>query len=244
MDTRLRRSLYLLFLLVLAVAVAWSLPYAATAHSLFQSSVPTIFTDTPVPIEAPTDTPEPTATSEFEATATATTDIESTATWTLTASPATSGVPTESGAALATPPAAAVTPIDGIGTPSMVTTPVPVETEIQPTVSMEGAQVTGSERPTPLGYLPAPTLTSPDAAAPSLGSGLLPGSQPPLSAPAEAPPVATAQDTAPGASVPSAARLIDNGIVALSYLWLCCGAFVLVVAVLGIVFLARRKRSK
>jgi hypothetical protein len=36
--------------------------------------------------------------------------------------------------------------------------------------------------------------------------------------------------------------LIDNGIVALSYVWLCCGALALVAVVLFLAWIARRSR--
>jgi hypothetical protein len=44
--------------------------------------------------------------------------------------------------------------------------------------------------------------------------------------------------------VPGPAQLIDNGVVALSYLWLCCGALALAGAALGLVWLARRSKRR
>ncbi len=86
----------------------------------------------------------------------------------------------------------------------------------------------------PSGFLPAPTLTNPD--------GLLPVpsvAQPPLVGPAASPAESTPlPDT--GSGVPGAAELIDNSIVAFSYLWLCCGALLLGLLALVAVWLSRR----
>jgi hypothetical protein len=71
---------------------------------------------------------------------------------------------------------------------------------------------------------------------------LLPGPGQPLVAP-PAPTLAPRQ--APAASTTDAftlARLIDEGVVALSYLWLCCGVLMLAIAALVIVWLARRSK--
>lgn len=88
------------------------------------------------------------------------------------------------------------------------------------------------------GFLPAPTLSAPDSQLPSL----LPGPSRPLVAPpAPTPRPTPATDNA--ANDPSAlARLIDTIIIALSYIWLCCGIFVLIGVTLGLVWLARSKR--
>ena len=68
--------------------------------------------------------------------------------------------------------------------------------------------------------------------APGRLSPLAPGNQPwPGTA---QPPAATSTPTSPEA--PSAAQLIDSGVVALSYLWLCCGALLLAAAALTIVW--------
>jgi hypothetical protein len=72
---------------------------------------------------------------------------------------------------------------------------------------------------------------------------LLPGPGQPLVAP-PAPTLApratpTAANKANEAS--SLARLIDTAIIALSYVWLCCGIFVLIGTTLLLVWLARGK---
>jgi hypothetical protein len=68
---------------------------------------------------------------------------------------------------------------------------------------------------------------------------LLPGPGQPLVAP-PAPTLAPRTTPAAAPETASLAQLIDEAIVALSYLWLCCGILVLVVAALVIVWLARR----
>lgn len=84
-------------------------------------------------------------------------------------------------------------------------------------------------------FLPAPTLTSNDAPLP----GLAAGPQPPLAAPAAPLPQ---RDATPSAAPGGVATLIDGGVVALSYLWLCCGALLLIGAALAAVWLGRRRR--
>jgi len=49
---------------------------------------------------------------------------------------------------------------------------------------------------------------------------------------------AAADDSDPAGSL---ARLIDTAVIAVSYLWLCCGIFVLIGITLGLVWLARDK---
>jgi len=88
------------------------------------------------------------------------------------------------------------------------------------------------------GFLPPPTLNVPTGKL----QPLLPGPGQPLVAPPAptlAPRPAAAASTSDALSL---ARLIDEGIVALSYLWLCCGVLMLVVAALVIVWLARRSK--
>ena len=88
------------------------------------------------------------------------------------------------------------------------------------------------------GFLPPPTLSAPTGKL----QPLLPGPGQPLVAP---PAPTLAPRPAAAASTSDAlllARLIDEGIVALSYIWLCCGVLVLAVAALVIVWLARRSK--
>ena len=87
------------------------------------------------------------------------------------------------------------------------------------------------------GFLPPPTLSAPTGKL----QPLLPGPGQPLVAP-PAPTLAPRPPAAASSDALSLARLIDEGIVALSYLWLCCGVFVLAIAALVIVWLARRSK--
>lgn len=94
--------------------------------------------------------------------------------------------------------------------------------------------------PTVSSFLAPPTLVNPNALVPGRLTPLAPDNRPLVgpAAPAEptptqAPPVA-----------PSAAELIDSGVVALSYLWLCCGALLLIVAGLTVLWLWRRSKRR
>jgi hypothetical protein len=89
------------------------------------------------------------------------------------------------------------------------------------------------------GFLPPPTLSAPGGRPPSL----LPGPGQPLVAP-PAPtlaPRATPAAANKTGEASSLARLIDAAIIALSYVWLCCGIFVLIGTTLLLVWLARGK---
>jgi hypothetical protein len=82
--------------------------------------------------------------------------------------------------------------------------------------------------PTPPGFLPPPTLTSPGT---PVSAGAT--SQPPGELPLRAAPTATpARDESQPQTdlAATVAGLIDQGVLALGYLWLCCG----VVALIGI----------
>ncbi len=94
--------------------------------------------------------------------------------------------------------------------------------------------------PTVSGFLPPPTLVNPNALVPGRLTPLAPENRPlvgpaaaPEPTPTEAPPVA-----------PGAAQLIDSGVVALSYLWLCCGALLLAVVGLAVLWLWRRSKRR
>jgi hypothetical protein len=89
-------------------------------------------------------------------------------------------------------------------------------------------------------FLPPPTLVNPNAVVPGRLTPLAPDNRP-LVGPA-APPEPTPTQIPPQA--PTAADLIDSGVVALSYLWLCCGAFLLVAAGLAILLLWRRSKRR
>jgi hypothetical protein len=94
--------------------------------------------------------------------------------------------------------------------------------------------------PSVSGFLPPPTLVNPSSVAPGRVSPLAPENQPLVGA--AAPPEATSTPTP--AEAPGVAQLIDSGVVALSYLWLCCGALFLVAAALTIVWLSRRSKRR
>ncbi len=89
------------------------------------------------------------------------------------------------------------------------------------------------------GFLPPPTLSAPDGRL----QPLLPGPGQPLVAPPAPTPAQRPTPAAPTktSEALSLARLIDTGIVALSYVWLCCGVFVLIGTTLLLVWLARGK---
>lgn len=130
-----------------------------------------------------------------------------------------------------------------VPTPEGILAETPSPAAPEPTVEVPAPIAT--EPPTepttlPPGFLPAPTLTSPDAVVP-----LPPAAgQPPLVGPAvpvvEPSPVPTSATSA----VPGAAQLIDNAIVALSYVWLCCGVALLALGAAVLVWLARRSARR
>jgi hypothetical protein len=87
-------------------------------------------------------------------------------------------------------------------------------------------------------FLPPPTLVNPNALVPGRLTPLAPENRP-LAGPA-IPPEPTPTAAPPVA--PGAAQLIDSGVVALSYLWLCCGALLLAVVGLAVLWLWRRSK--
>lgn len=94
--------------------------------------------------------------------------------------------------------------------------------------------------PTVSSFLPPPTLVNPNAPVP--GRLTPSGSENrPLVGPA-APPEPTPTQ-APRAA-PGAAELIDSGVVAFSYLWLCCGALLLIITGLAVLWLWRRSKRR
>ena len=217
MHTRRRTTLILIPLLALAAALAWSLPRDVVARSMFQSPA-----NTPVPTatSAPTATPQPSNTPSA----------------TITASP----TATQTHASGTTPvggPSPTLSPTE------TVTATLPTET-IAPTLPV-GSEISPTLTPSPgAGFLPPPTLTSPDELPSGALPSLLPGSQPPLSAPAAPPPEQPAAPANAPSDVPGVAQLIDNGIVALSYVWLCCGVLFLIGATLILVWLVRRSQRR
>ena len=136
-------------------------------------------------------------------------------------------------------------------TPEPVFTPVasptvpPVTPEASPSatfvVEATPTQVVVIEAtPTVSSFLPPPTLVNPNALVPGRLTPLAPENRP-LVGPA-APPEPTPTEAAPVA--PGAAQLIDSGVVALSYLWLCCGALLLAAVGLAVLWLWRRSKRR
>jgi hypothetical protein len=120
-------------------------------------------------------------------------------------------------------------------------TPFVPETLPPPTIAVEltpTLPVVSEATPTVSSFLPPPTLVNPSALIPGRLTPLAP-ENPPLVGPAS-PPESTPTPVPPQA--PGAAELIDSGVVAFSYLWLCCG--VVLVAVAGLVVLWLWRRSK
>jgi hypothetical protein len=142
---------------------------------------------------------------------------------TATDTPVPTFTPDGSSIATVTPPILEVTPTETLVVEVAPTQPAVVE--VTPTLS---------------GFLPPPTLVNPAALAPGRQSPSLTENRP-LVGPA-ALPEATPTQAAP--APPGAAELIDSGVVALSYLWLCCGALLLAAAGLTIVWLSRRSRRQ
>lgn len=120
-------------------------------------------------------------------------------------------------------------------------TPFVPETLPPPTVAVEltpTLPIVVETTPTVSSFLPPPTLVNPNALIPGRLTPLA-AERPPLVGPA-APPEPTSTTAPPLA--PGAAELIDSGVVAFSYLWLCCGALLL--AIVGLVVLWLWRRSK
>lgn len=123
-------------------------------------------------------------------------------------------------------------------TPPPPAMPEPVE----PTPELPPGDEAEPIIPTAPDYLPPPTLTDPDSLVPGRQPPLRPNGQPPLVGPAAPPPEATPRPVT--SDVPSPAQLIDNSVVALSYVWLCCGALALAGAAVALVWLARRSKRR
>jgi hypothetical protein len=96
--------------------------------------------------------------------------------------------------------------------------------------------------PTPLGFLPPPTLTSPGTPVPEGPPSSLPDELPVRVAPTEPPPpeqIAGRPLTSPTTTL---AGLIDQGVLAMGYLWLCCGVLALVGVGGALIWFLRRSR--
>lgn len=113
-------------------------------------------------------------------------------------------------------------------TPPLAPTP---EITAQPTLS-----------PTPPGFLPPPTLTLPGTPAPAEGPSLPPEELPARAAPTEPPPPEESRGASPTNLTANLARLIDQGVLAVGYLWLCCGVLALVGVGGALIWFFRRSR--
>ncbi len=207
----------LILIAILALVLTWAVSDGVSARSTFQSD-PVSSIPTPAPATA-TPTQQPTV-STRAATATPT--------------------PMATLFNTFTPVATVFNTLTPAQTPSM--TPRGAETPTPSPILPEPTPILQTPAAAPLapGFLPPPTLTNPDA--------FLPGraTQSPLVGPAAQPaqPAAAAAGVTPEAPAPGPAQLIDSGVVALSYLWMCCGVIVLAVAALVVMWLARRSRAR
>jgi hypothetical protein len=96
--------------------------------------------------------------------------------------------------------------------------------------------------PTPLGFLPPPTLTSPGTPVPEGAPSLLPDELPVRVAPTEPPPPEETDGWPQTSPATTLARLIDQGVLAMGYLWLCCGVLALVGVGGALIWFLRRSR--
>ena len=97
--------------------------------------------------------------------------------------------------------------------------------------------------PTPSGFLPPPTLTSPGTLLPEAASSSPPAELPVRVAPTEPP---SSEETAGRRQTnltTTLARLIDQGALAVGYLWLCCGVLALVGVGGALIWFVRRSRQ-
>jgi hypothetical protein len=117
-------------------------------------------------------------------------------------------------------------------TPTQEPTQVPtLEATREPTVS-----------PTPPGFLPPPTLTSPGTPVPAGAPAPLLEELPMRVAPTEAPPHEEVNGRTETNLSVTLARLIDQGVLAMGYLWLCCGVLALVGVAGALIWFVRRPR--
>jgi hypothetical protein len=127
----------------------------------------------------------------------------------------------------ATPTAATAT---AIASPTPTIEPTPEATP-EPTLS-----------PTPLGFLPPPTLTSPGTPVPDEAPSSLPAELPARVAPTAPPPSEQSDDQPQTSPKITLAKLIDQGVLAMGYLWLCCGVLALIGVAGTLIWFFRRSR--
>jgi hypothetical protein len=96
--------------------------------------------------------------------------------------------------------------------------------------------------PTPAGFLPPPTLTSPGTPLPEGAPSSLPDELPVRVAPTEPPPSEETASRPQTNLTTTLARLIDQGALAVGYLWLCCGVLALVGVGGALIWFFRRSR--
>ena len=96
--------------------------------------------------------------------------------------------------------------------------------------------------PTPPGFLPPPTLTSPGTPVPAVAASRLPGELPVRVAPTGTPTFTGTSSQSQTNVTATLARLIDQGVLAVGYLWLCCGILALVGVGGALVWSFRRAR--
>ncbi len=229
-----RAILTLLVLIALAALLAWSLPRDAVARSLFQSPPTATSSLTPTrtatrPVA--TQTATATATSQPGQTPTATLTAGGTVTVTRTLTP-TRLTPVGNSTITAT--------LTGQAT---LTPKVTISAPLTPTVAARPvATLPLPASPTVSSFLPAPTLSAPGAIP---GAGLvITGVQPALAAPATLPQAASTPTPGPSNTLSPEAQLIDKAVIALGYVWLCCGAAGLIAAAAVLVWLARRSARR
>ena len=96
--------------------------------------------------------------------------------------------------------------------------------------------------PTPPGFLPPPTLTSPGTPVSAEAPSLLPEELPVRVAPTEPPPPEESNSSSQTNLTATLARLIDQGVLAMGYLWLCCGILALVGVGGALIWFVQRSR--
>jgi hypothetical protein len=146
-----------------------------------------------------------------------------------------SGLPTPTGQPSALPTGT------GTSVPTPAATPVPTVTPMPTMTPMPTATSEPTASPTPPGFLPPPTLTSPGTPVPAEPALQLPDELLPLR-PAATETPGTAGGPESGFSV-TLAGLIDRSVLALGYLWLCCGILALIGIGGALLWFFRRHRS-
>jgi hypothetical protein len=117
----------------------------------------------------------------------------------------------------------------------------PVATQMATETATPVATPEPAQSPTPSGFLPPPTLTSPGTAVPIGPQASLPAELPVRIAPTTPSP----ENSSSGSQTSSAitlARLIDQAVLAIGYIWLGCGALALMGVAGALIWFVRRSR--